>query len=364
MNDKSNSKNQEPTIDDIINEIKSKSTSADYIYRGERKKYCKVSSALYREYFDDEDINIDFEGFDLMYAQKSMLKIAQKHIGGPPKRVLEDFADVRSKRIMSISEAAIVETLQRSIEKDEEDEDLEILTELQHYGGKTNLIDFTTDYLIAIFFACAGHPTKDGRVILQQKTKEIEEITIRPYNPRHRVIAQKSVFLEPPKGFINVPKDDIVTIPKIHKENFLRYLRKHHDISTETIYNDIHGFIRYQDIHQDASKELYLGLTFHYKGINAQTLEEKRRIFELAIRHYDKAIEMNFELDLSYYNRGECWLYFEEWDKAKEDLTIAKDMGIDLIFAFQIDYKDGVAEFENKTGLTTMPPDLAKMLEG
>ena len=31
-----------------------------------------------------------------------------------------------------------------------EKDDFEILTQLQHYGGKTNLIDFTTDYLIAL----------------------------------------------------------------------------------------------------------------------------------------------------------------------------------------------------------------------
>ena len=70
--------------------------------------------------------------------------------------------------------------------------DIEILTELQHYGGKTNLIDFITDYFIAIFFACDGHPNEDGRVILLQRTNEIESIIIRPQNPRHRVIAQKA----------------------------------------------------------------------------------------------------------------------------------------------------------------------------
>ena len=48
--------------------------------------------------------------------------------------------------------------------------DFEILTEIQHYGGKTNLIDFTTDYLIALFFACDGHHDKEGRIIMQ-KTK-------------------------------------------------------------------------------------------------------------------------------------------------------------------------------------------------
>lgn len=49
----------------------------------------------------------------------------------------------------------------------------EILTELQHYGGNTNLIDFTTDALVAIFFACDGEPEKTGRVILLQKPSKV-----------------------------------------------------------------------------------------------------------------------------------------------------------------------------------------------
>ena len=47
--------------------------------------------------------------------------------------------------------------------------DIEILTELQHFGGKTNLIDFTEDYLIAIFFACDGSHEREGRVILLKR---------------------------------------------------------------------------------------------------------------------------------------------------------------------------------------------------
>ena len=50
MQNKSNSNSRTAAIDDIINEIKSKSADGDYIYRGERKKYPKISSALYREY--------------------------------------------------------------------------------------------------------------------------------------------------------------------------------------------------------------------------------------------------------------------------------------------------------------------------
>ena len=63
MTNKSNSENREPTIDDIINEIKSKSSNGDYIYRGERQLHCKVSSTLYREHDD-----IDIEYFDLRNA--------------------------------------------------------------------------------------------------------------------------------------------------------------------------------------------------------------------------------------------------------------------------------------------------------
>lgn len=44
MRNKSSSKNRVVTVDDVINEIKSKSADGDYIYRGERKKYPKVSS--------------------------------------------------------------------------------------------------------------------------------------------------------------------------------------------------------------------------------------------------------------------------------------------------------------------------------
>ena len=54
-----------------------------------------------------------------------------------------------------------------------ETDTFEILTELQHYGGNTNLIDFTTDNHIALFFACNGFSDKPGRVILLEKTKEI-----------------------------------------------------------------------------------------------------------------------------------------------------------------------------------------------
>ena len=53
-------------------------------------------------------------------------------------------------------------------------DDFELLTEIQHFGGATRLIDFTEDYLIALFFACDKSPEKHGRVIFPyQKDRQI-----------------------------------------------------------------------------------------------------------------------------------------------------------------------------------------------
>ena len=362
MTNKSNNVKRESTIDDIINEIKQKSNDGDYIYRGERrrhpgelKNHLKVSSALYRDY-----AKIDFEGFDLRLAQKQILKIAKKHIGQSSEDLFDNLPDVSNVE-RSMLEITIREANQRAIVRAEEAAELEILTELQHYGGKTNLIDFTTDYLIATFFACAGRPKEDGRVILLKKNKEIEAMIIRPVNPRHRVIAQKSVFLHPPQGFIEVHDDDSVIIPFNLKEQFLKYLRKFHDISAETIYNDIHGFIINQNIQQNAYIELYTALTYHHRALEAKTDTERKDAYKNAIAHYDTSIELNPELDFAYGNRGECWLHFEEWKKAAEDFTIAQDMGSDIAASFHNDYKGGIEEFEEKTGIK-LPRSIAVLL--
>ena len=184
----------------IINTIESKTADGGYIYRGERKLhkehpyYGKVSSNLWREY------RMDDARFDIEVIQKELLNSAKKHIGQLPQDYRVDY------------------TASRGVSREDTDEanDFEILTDIQHYEGKTNLIDFTTDYFIALFFACDGSPNEDGRVILQ-KTDLIKNWIKYPQNPRHRVIAQKSVFVRPPRGFIEPQEDNIVIIPKNQK---------------------------------------------------------------------------------------------------------------------------------------------------
>ena len=204
-----------PDIRALLQETEEKSSDDDYIYRGEPEHYEEVSSSLYRQYRD-----IDVEHFDIEVVQKEILNKAKEYT--------------------------------------QETNEFEILAELQHHGGRTNLIDFTTDYRIALFFACDGFHDKDGRLILQRREAIRDQIK-RPQNPVNRVIAQKSVFVQPPKGFVE--PDAEIDIPKDLKQPILDHLRKYHGISTETIYNDLHGFIKNQGIHQSAYTEFYTGLT-------------------------------------------------------------------------------------------------------
>ena len=295
MSNQTDHENQSLTIQDIISTIESKSSDGGYIYRGERKlhkehPYCgKVSSNLWREY------GIDEEQFDIEVIQKELLNAAKKHIGQLPQDYRVDYTAAPGM----------------SREDTDETNDFQILTDIQHYEGKTNLIDFTTDYFIALFFACDGSHDEDGRVILQ-KTDLIKNWIKYPQNPRHRVIAQKSVFVRPPRGFIEPQEDDIVIIPANRKQLILQHLRKFHGLSTETIYNDLHGFIRNQDLHGDS-------YTHFYKGLVCASRKE----YEEAIKHYTKAIQLKPFFWEAYNNRGNAYNKKGEVDRAIQDFDIA-----------------------------------------
>ena len=217
-----------------------------------------------------------------------MLSGAKEHIGDLPQDYRADLAA----------------SLNVTQEESDRTIDLEILTEIQHYGGKTNLIDFTTDYFIALFFACDGHYDKKGRVILQ-KTEEIQDIIERPRNPRHRVITQKSIFVRPPKGFINKPhEDNVVVIPTDLKLSIQQHLQQYHGISKATIYNDVHGFIRYQDRHGGAYTQFFGGFAYQKRGDEATTSEERQVAYEKSIEYYTRAIRSNPNLAAVYNNLG------------------------------------------------------------
>ncbi len=202
---------------DKIQEIAENTVEGDFIYRGESQHFEKVSSSLWRECSRE----FGAEHFNIETIQHQMLEFAKDYTN--------------------------------------EIDEFEILTGLQHFGGYTNLVDFTTDYHIAMFFACDGSLDKHGRIILLERTEETNNTyqIEKPRNPQNRIIAQKSIFVRPPDGYVKLNQYKTIDIPGTLKERMLDHLHKHNDISTQTIYNDLHGFIRNQRIHLTECVDVY-----------------------------------------------------------------------------------------------------------
>ena len=281
-------------IIEIIKEVVEKSAGSNYIYRGEPKCHKRVSSSLWRLLQKDEEFNM----------------------------VIPDIKDCI--REMSLKDA-------RRYAGDTDIDDFELEAQLQHNGGKTSLIDFTTDYLIALFFACDGKPTKDGRVILLQQDETTRDWIKKPKNPEHRVIAQKSIFVQPPEGFIErCNYGEPIKICKDLKKPMLDYLRKHHGISPQSIYNDLQGYIKHQGIHHEAYNNLWRGVYCVIEGFFAGG-EDK---YDEAIRYYDEAIMLHPEFAQAYYERGVAYGYKEKFKEAVKDLTKAIELNPDFIGSY------------------------------
>ena len=274
-----------------ITEIAEKSVDGDYIYRGESKCHDEVSSNLYREYAD-----VEAEHFDIEVVQKEILREAEEY------------------------------TTHKM-------EELEILTELQHHGGKTNLIDFATDYLVALFFACDGNRDKPGRVILLQQQSEAYEV-VKPPRTIPRVGVQKSIFVQAPSGVVDPGTVTVVCIPADLKGPMLDHLRKHHDISTTTIYNDLLGFIEKRRIHKSAYTEFYKGFTCQGRADSTQNPTEKQGEYDKAIVHYTEAINLNSEHVSAYNNRGVVYAKKGEIDAAIQDFNKAIDLNPEHVSAY------------------------------
>ena len=289
MNAQSDPQNELSRVLQKICEIAEKSANGDYIFRGESRSYGKVVSSLYRQY----EYDIEADDFEIEFVQKEILDEARKYT--------------------------------------EETDELEILIELHYHGGVTNLIEFTTDSHIALFFACDSSPYEDGRIILQ-KRDSVAGYLEQPRKSKNRIISQKSIFVRPPKGFIN--PDEIITIPADLKLPMLEYLRKSHGISTETIYNDFHGFMTNRSIHEGAYTQFHKGRASQKRGDATQNWNEKLTWYERAVVHYTEALELKPDFPEGYNNRGTVYADAGDFDRAIRDHNTAIKLKPDYASAY------------------------------
>ena len=226
-------KDQYPNALEVIRQITNLTQGEDCIYRGESAHYKNpCSSKLYREL---------------------------KRVNATP-RSIPGLLKQRQNKLIE----------QMRPHEEEGKNDLERLMACQHKGAKTNLLDFTGDHAVALFFACSDDENKgeNGRVLVKQKNMfpklETEKgelpkdktVLLEPPKRLKRAKDQKGVLIHVPDGSLTIVEGKTVVIRAEWKQEIVEYLEKTHKISHETLFDDIEGVIERQghDIKQSASE--------------------------------------------------------------------------------------------------------------
>ena len=189
----------------LVARITAACSASAFVFRGEPRHYQAVSSGLYREYADAVE-------------------------AGTPFTVLEHVERQEAKSYLDRLRS--------------DGDEMEVMSAVQHYGGKTNFVDFTTDVNIALFFGCDGHYSEDGRIIVLEKRRTEHQQFHEPLGPNDRAPAQRSVFVIPQSGIVKGYEE--IIIPSALKLPILLYLRQYHGVDHRSVYSGHHGFIKYR----------------------------------------------------------------------------------------------------------------------
>lgn len=309
------------SLNEIISEITEYSCDGDYIYRGEPEAYCKVSSTLYR-------------------MAPTIFDSGEYTLGQLQQRIVDHVKFYLNAYTKS--------------------DNFDILTELQHYGSQTNLVDFTTDHYIALFFACDGSHDKDGRVILMNRTEEaVDKYEIK--RPQNRILAQKSIFAQPTKGYIDPTDITVIPVPSKLKQWILIHLSRFQDISFQSIYNDLIGYIRYRTLtsSDDANLSHFLAVDAKRFALDNPTDKERTDQLEQAVRNYTEAIQFTPYDALIYVEQGECFIELREFDHAIETFSKAILLKPDFVDAYRRRASAYLSEYQIESAIS----DCSKVIE-
>ena len=220
----SSPKDQYPNALKVVQQIINLTEGQDCIFRGESALYeYPCSSTLYREL---------------------------KRVNATPRSI---------PGLLKQKQNRLIEQMRPH--DDEGKNDLERLMACQHKGAKTNLLDFTGDHAVALFFACFDDENEDGdgQVLIKQKgmfpkletekgeLSNDETVLLEPPKRLRRAKDQKGVLVHVPNGSLPITEGETVVIRAEWKQEIVEYLEKTHKISHETLFDDIEGVIARQD---------------------------------------------------------------------------------------------------------------------
>ncbi len=227
--------------------------------------------------------------------------------------------------------------------------DLGILTQLQHYGAATSLIDFTSNPLVALWFACLPYTIKDnieaeGKVSIVQTNDNFIEISSaeqlgfytveeiyteenklfywKPSHLNKRIPAQSSYFIF---GKQNVESAIIhrIIISNDAKSKILKVLSMRYGINQISLFPDMSGFAQANSKDSPHNMDaLYERKITHHES-NIQNFKRANKNKELSAEylrlgqaksklkklheselHYTEAITHDKQNYKAYYARG------------------------------------------------------------
>ena len=240
---------------------------------------------------------------------------------------------------------------------------IEILTDIRHFSGKVNLIDFTRSLYVALFFACNSAFDEDSEIIVVN-TKQLPRMTDIKYDnsddegmmgiiepattqaSQLRVVAQDSIFVYFVDGYVGKSHFENKKIPKGLKKGILDFIKKFSNIDQDTVYNDLIGFIDNGRSYATDSIRFYQGNAKYYLGKYEDAIEGYSEAIELspkianaynnrgnaksalgdykeAIKDYNKELELNPQFAGAYYNRGTANSSLEKHKEAIKDFDKA-----------------------------------------
>lgn len=195
--------------------------------------------------------------------------------------------------------------------QDRELYDLELLAELQHYGAATCLVDFSTNALVALWFACEKELGRPGKVVALA-TEDTERFSIvtyerlkdpignflyngnddnnmlwkwSPSGMNNRIIAQQSVFVF---GKEKIEKNEYseIDIEAVNKQKIMETLEQSFGITAWQLFNDFAGFALW-----NTSSRPYPAFTVE-DFFSLGSLFQQQGDYVKAVDYYDKVIEL------------------------------------------------------------------------